>query len=79
MLKKHRRFITLGIFLAIIACYVGGPSAKDFKVNDIWGRLSADLVTREEEARELKVGKIEIDGLEGGKADINNHYYHAKY
>ncbi len=56
-----------------------GPSAKDFKVNDICGRLSADLITGEKAARELKLGKKRINGLEGEKADITNHYYHAKY
>jgi hypothetical protein len=37
------------------------------------------LITGEEAARGLKLGKQRIDGLEGEKADITNHYYHAKY
>ena len=77
--RNHRRFVTLGLFLAFFAGYVRGPSAKDFKVNDICGRLSADLITGEEAARGLKLGKQRIDGLEGEKANITNHYYHAKY
>ena len=77
--RNHRRFVTLGLFLAFFAAYVRGPSAKDFKVNDICGRLSADLITGEKAARELKLGKKRIEGLEGEKADITNHYYHAKY
>ena len=55
--RNHRRFVTLGLFLAFFAGYVRGPSAKDFKVNDICGRLSADLITGEHAARELKLGK----------------------
>ena len=45
--RNHRRFVTLGLFLAIFAGYVRGPSAKDFKVNDICGRLSTDSITGE--------------------------------
>ena len=77
--RNHRRFVTLGLFLAIFAGYVRGPSAKDFKVNDICGRPSADLITGEEDSRKLKLGKKRIEGLEGEKAVITNHYYHAKY
>ena len=43
--KKHRRFITLGIFLAPLAGDVRAPSVKDFKVKNRCGRLSADLIT----------------------------------
>ena len=77
--RNHRRFVTLGLFLAISASYVRGPSAKNFKVNDICGRLSADLITGEQAAKKLKLGNKRIDGLEGEKAEITNHYYHAKY
>ena len=77
--RNHRRFVTLGLFLAIFAGYVRGPSAKDFKVNDICGRLSAELISGKEAAKELKLGNRIIDGLDGEKAKITNHYYHAKY
>ena len=77
--RNHRRFVTLGIFLALFAGYIRDPSAKDFKVNDICGRLSADLITGKEAARELKLGKKKIEGLAGKKTDITNHYLHAKY
>ena len=77
--RNHRRFITLGIFLAIFSGYVRGPSAKDFKVNDICGRLSADLITGEKASKELRLGKKRIDGAEGEEAKITNFYYHAKY
>ena len=77
--RNHRRFVTLGLFLAIFAGYVRGPSAKDFKVNDICGRLSAELISGKEAAKELKLGNRIIDSLDGEKAKITNHYYHAKY
>ena len=77
--RNHRRFVTLGIFLALFAGYVRGPSAKDFKVNDICGRLSANLISGETAASKLKLGKIKIDGPEGKKANITDYYYHAKY
>ena len=77
--RNHRRFVTLGLFLALFAAYVRGPSANDFKVNDICGRLSADLITGKEAARGLKLGTKRIDGLDGEKAKITNYYFHAKY
>tara|TARA_B100000700_G_C15024279_1_gene847336 strand:+ start:1660 stop:1980 length:321 start_codon:yes stop_codon:yes gene_type:complete len=77
--RNHRRFITLGIFLALFASYIREPSAKDFKVNDICGKLSADLITGEKAAKELKLGTKRINGLEIKKAKITNYYYHAKY
>ena len=77
--RNHRRFVSLGLFLTIFAGYVRGPSARDFKVSNICGRLNADLITGQEAARELKLGNKRIEGLEGEKTDITNHYYHAKY
>ena len=77
--RNHRRFVTLGLFLALFAGYIRGPSEKDFKVNDICGRLRADLITGEEAARELKLVKARIEALNEEKADIANHYIHAKY
>ena len=70
--RNHRRYVILGLFLAIFAPYVRGPSARDFKVN-------ADLITGKEASRELKLGNKKIDGPEENKSEITNHYYHAKY
>ena len=73
--KVCNPWIISGIF-----CWLCKRSfSEDFKVNDICGRLSADLITGEKAARELKLGKKRINGLEVEKADITNHYYHAKY
>ena len=77
--RNHRRFVTLGIFLALFAGYIRGPMARDFKVNDVCGRLNADLITGEKAARKLRLGTKRIDGLDGEKTKITNHYYHAKY
>tara|TARA_Y100001968_G_scaffold317900_1_gene347463 strand:+ start:409 stop:735 length:327 start_codon:yes stop_codon:yes gene_type:complete len=77
--RNHRRFVTLGLFLAFFAGYVRGPIAKNFKVNDICGRLSADLITGEEAAKKLNLGNKRIDGIKLKKAVITNYYYHAKY
>ena len=33
--RNHRRFVTLGLFLAVFAFYVRTPSSNDFKVKDI--------------------------------------------
>ena len=77
--RNHRRFVTLGIFLALFTGYIRDPSAKDFKVNDICGRLSADLISGEKAARELRLGQTKIEGREGEKAKVTNYYYHSKY
>ncbi len=77
--RNHRRFVTIGIFLALFAGYVREPSAKNFKVNDTCGRLSADLISGEKASRELKLGNKRINGLVGEKVKISNHYYHAKH
>ena len=77
--RNHRRFVTLGIFLAISAAYIREPSARDFKVNDTCGRLSADVISGKKASKELKLGNTRIDGLNGKKTKITNHYYHSKY
>ncbi len=77
--RNHRRVVTVGIFLAIFAGYVRGPSARDFMVNDVCGRLAADLITGEKAARKLRLGNNRIDNIDGKKAQIINHYYHAKH
>tara|TARA_B100000965_G_scaffold406489_1_gene445681 strand:+ start:4796 stop:5128 length:333 start_codon:yes stop_codon:yes gene_type:complete len=77
--RNHRRFVTLGVFLALFAAYLRDPSMKDFKVNDICGRLSADLITGEDASKQLRLGNKRIDGIDGDKVKITNHYYHAKY
>ena len=77
--RNHRRFVTLGLCLAIFAAYVRGPSARDFKVNDICGRLNADLITAKEASRALRLGTKKIDVPVEEKSDITNHYYHVKY
>ncbi len=77
--RYHRRLVTLGIFLAIFASYLRDPLVKDFKVNDVCGRLSADLISGEDAARKLKLGDLRIEGVEEEKTKITNYYYHAKY
>ena len=77
--RNHRRFVTLGLFLAVFAAYVRGPSARDFKVNDICVRLNADLITGIVASRELKLDNKITDGPEEKKSEITNHYFHAKY
>ena len=46
--RNHRRFVTLGIFLALFAGYVRGPAAKDYKVRNLCGRLQAANFTKKE-------------------------------
>tara|TARA_B100000579_G_scaffold422146_1_gene423797 strand:- start:531 stop:851 length:321 start_codon:yes stop_codon:yes gene_type:complete len=77
--RNHRRFVTLGIFLALFAGYLRSTTVRDLKVKDICGRLSADLISGESAAKALKLGKTRIDGLQGERAKITNYYYHAKY
>ena len=51
--RNHRRFVTLGIFLALFAGYVRGPSAKDFNIKDTCSKYFASIINQEEAARRL--------------------------
>ncbi len=54
--RNHRRFVTLGIFLALFAAYIRTPSANDFKVRDTCGRLQSSYqITGEEAMKRLKL------------------------
>ena len=52
-LRKHKRFVTLGVFLALFAGYLRGPSANDFNVRDTCGRLHAGFFSPKEAHKRL--------------------------
>ena len=57
--RNHRRFVTLGIFLALFAAYIRTPSANDFKVRDTCGRLQSSYqITGEEAMKRLKLERV---------------------
>ena len=57
--RNHRRFVTLGIFLAVFAIYVRNPSANDFKVRDICGKLNSSYqITGAEAMEKLKLKQL---------------------
>tara|TARA_Y100000589_G_scaffold168244_1_gene160049 strand:- start:1032 stop:1316 length:285 start_codon:yes stop_codon:yes gene_type:complete len=57
--RNHRRFVTLGIFLALFAIYVRNPSANDFKVRDICGKLNSSYqITGKEAMEKLKLNQL---------------------
>ena len=69
--RNHRRFVTLGIFLALFAAYVRTPSANEFKVRDICGRLQSSYqITSEEAMKRLKLKTVK----EFDKRLIANNY-----
>ncbi len=47
---NHRRFITLGIFLALISVYLRAPFENDFKIKDICGKLNSSYQIKGAEA-----------------------------
>tara|TARA_B100001250_G_scaffold37614_1_gene30074 strand:+ start:155 stop:448 length:294 start_codon:yes stop_codon:yes gene_type:complete len=53
--RNHRRFITLGLFIALAAVHVRAPIARDFQVKDTCSRLWASMITFEEASIRLKV------------------------
>ena len=58
--RNHRRFVTLGIFLALFAAYIRTPSANDFKVRDTCGRLQSSYqITGEEAMKRLKLELVQ--------------------
>ena len=57
--RNHRRFVTLGIFLALFAAYMRTPSANDFKVRDTCGRLQSSYqITGEKAMKRLKLERV---------------------
>jgi len=69
--RNHRRFVTIGIFLALFATYVRNPSAHDFKVRDICGRLQSSYqITSEEAMKRLKLKPVK----DYDKRSIANNY-----
>ena len=57
--RAHRRFVTLGIFLALFAAYVRTPSANEFKVRDTCGRLNSNYqITGEEAIKKLNLKAV---------------------
>ena len=59
--------------------YIKTILSENFKVKDICGRLSADLITGKEAANELNLGSTKIEGLLQEKTKISNYYYHSKH
>ena len=54
--RNHRRFVTLGIFLAIFSFYIRTPSSNNFKVKDVCGKLNASFqITGAEAMRKLNL------------------------
>ena len=57
--RNHRRFVTVGIFLALFAIYVRNPSSNDFKVRDICGKLNSSYqITGAEAMKKLKLNQL---------------------
>ena len=69
--RNHRRFVMLGIFLALFASYLRNPLANDFKVRDTCGRLQSSYqVTSEEAMKRLKLKAFQ----KFDKRSIANNY-----
>tara|TARA_Y100000589_G_C27160385_1_gene632505 strand:+ start:1228 stop:1512 length:285 start_codon:yes stop_codon:yes gene_type:complete len=57
--RNHRRFVTLGIFLALFAVYIRTPYSKDFKVRDTCGKLNSSYqITGNEALKKLNLTKV---------------------
>ena len=57
--RNHRRFVTLGIFLAIFGVYIRTPYSNDFKVKDICGKLNSSYqITGKEAMEKLNLKQI---------------------
>tara|TARA_B100000579_G_C22292303_1_gene603325 strand:+ start:15 stop:299 length:285 start_codon:yes stop_codon:yes gene_type:complete len=57
--RNHRRFITLGIFLALFATYIKTPSSKDFTIRDTCAKLNSSYqITGLEAIKKLKLNSI---------------------
>tara|TARA_B100000530_G_C15563921_1_gene331671 strand:+ start:244 stop:528 length:285 start_codon:yes stop_codon:yes gene_type:complete len=56
------RFVTFGIFLALFAGYLRGPSANDFNVRDTCGRLHSGFFSPKEAHKRLGLPKYIFAG-----------------
>ena len=57
--KNHRRIVTIGLFLGILAFYIRLPFAKDAKVKDTCAKLNSSYqITGEEALKLLKLKEI---------------------
>tara|TARA_Y100001968_G_scaffold274973_1_gene268463 strand:+ start:465 stop:725 length:261 start_codon:yes stop_codon:yes gene_type:complete len=62
--RNHRRFVTIGIFLALFAGYVRGPSARDFKIRETCAKVNVANGNEIEAKRALKlIGLKNIDDI----------------
>ena len=59
--RNHRRFVTLAIFLALVAGYIRDPIAKDFNVKDTCSRLKANIISLEKAGRKLNIISKDIN------------------
>tara|TARA_Y100001968_G_scaffold275985_1_gene270046 strand:+ start:21655 stop:21915 length:261 start_codon:yes stop_codon:yes gene_type:complete len=53
--RNHRRFITLGIFLALFAGYLRGPEAKDLKIKETCSKVNVTNGNEIEQQEALKI------------------------
>ena len=57
--RNHRKFVTIGIFLALSAGYIRTPLANDFKVRDVCGRLESGYqISGVEAIKKLKLKSV---------------------
>jgi len=69
--RNHRRFVTLGIFVAVFASYVRAPSFNEFKIRDTCGRLQSSYQITSEEA----MTRLKLKPFQGyDKRSIANNY-----
>ena len=53
--RNHRRFITLGIFLALFAGYIREPAAKDFKIRETCSKVNINNGSEIETTEAVKI------------------------
>ena len=57
--RNHRRFVTIGLFLSILASYLGTPFYKETKVKDTCAKLNSSYqITGDEAMKKLNLKNI---------------------
>ena len=57
--KNHRRFVTIGLFLAFFAFYIRSPFEKELKVKDVCAKLNSSYqITGDEALKKLNLKEI---------------------
>ena len=73
--RNHRRFVTIGLFLAIFANFIRTPSSNDYTIKDTCARLNSNYQITGKEALE----KLNLKSINSYDDRLIANYYCERY